>query len=175
MSNDTTDRLQYLLDRDAINQLLCSYCDALDFRRWELLDNVFASDVISHFPTEDTEGSDPFLVLHSRVDTVEFIRSAFTHLGPTHHQLGNFSVTIDGDAADVAVRVRAYHENKCDPSLFEESLATFTGTVKRTATGWLIVEFTERILIMLGGADAFAPTEATSGGHSIGTGAPTPM
>jgi len=149
MDNDFAAQLKYLVDKDEIHQLLCRYCDALDFRRWEMLDDVFTPTIRAFWPTEE--------VIEGREENIAWIKRAFVYLGATHHLISNMVVNIDGDTASTECRVRAYHAGGDDRGLFEESLATFSAKACRTPAGWRINEFTETIAIMLGTEEVFAP------------------
>lgn len=157
MTKNDAGQVELLFDRLAIHDLVCKYCDALDLRQWELLDEVFTADLVSRWPHGGAQGRDV---------TVRYIQKAFTWLGATHHQVGNLRVDFDGDSADVAARFRCHHRGAGDRShLFEESLALFTFKAVRTPGGWRFSEIEERILVMLGDEDVFAGPD----------GSPTPL
>jgi len=149
VSDQLASHIAELLDRQAIADLISKYCDALDFRRWELLDDVFVPNLISHWPHGDAEG---------REVTVGYIKKAFTWLGATHHQAGNVAISFDADGgADVSTRMRCHHRGGDDRAhLFEESLAAFGFKAVKTSDGWRFGEITEQILVMLGDEDVFA-------------------
>jgi ketosteroid isomerase-like protein len=138
-----------LTDREAIAELFNRYADALDFKRWDLLEEVYTEDATGDFP--------PHFRLEGRAAIIDFVRTVLgTEEIATHHMWGNLSVSVDGDTAQAAVRMRAYHGGVGRrEGLFEESLGTFSGRFRRTPSGWRCCQFEEQILVMLGGAEVF--------------------
>ncbi|MFG2777854.1 nuclear transport factor 2 family protein [Streptomyces prunicolor] len=135
-------------DRLEILDLFHRYADALDFKRWDDLDDLFTEDVASEwFGVHRIDG---------REQVVGFIRDLVGKVGRTHHMIGNFRVSFTGDAARAAVRVRAYHEGAGDKAgLFEESLAAFEVEAVRTGDGWRFSRFSEPLFVMLGTQEVF--------------------
>ena len=82
-------------DRQAIVALLDRYAQALDTRRWELLDEVFDPEVVFDFgPDWQTRGRDA---------AVARIRASLNACGPTQHLQGNHRIEIfdqDGNYLD---------------------------------------------------------------------------
>ena len=144
-----------LVDRAAIYNLLCQYCDALDFRKWEMLEDVFVPTVITHWPTGTDEQALAETDVQGSREVIDWLRQVFEDFGPTHHLVSNLVLDVEDDVASFVCRVRAYHEAKGRP-LFEESLARFSGTARRTPDGWRIEEFRESIAIALGNPVEFA-------------------
>lgn len=142
-----------LLDRVELQELFNRYCDALDRRRFEDLQDVFTEDVVTEWPRDRTSVG--------REATIGHIVTAFQALGPTHHHVGNLSTALDGDRARASVRVRAYHAGSGDLAhLFEESLAAFEAHAVRTADGWRFDRWSETIYIVLGTREVFRDGEA---------------
>src|SRR4051812_14108929 len=96
------DRMAALLDRQDIADLFVRYANALDFKRWQDLDDVF-------FPDATASWLEGRWTQSNRADIVAFIEGAIGHL-PTHHLLGNYVVTINGDAADAQCHMRGHHQ-----------------------------------------------------------------
>jgi len=137
-------------DRLEIFDLFHRYADALDFKRWADLDDLFTEGVASEwFGVHRVDG---------REQVVGFVRDLVGKVGRTHHMIGNFRVSFTGDTARAAVRVRAYHEGAGDKAgLFEESLAAFEVEAVRTRTGggWRFSRFSEPLFVMLGTQEVF--------------------
>jgi hypothetical protein len=87
------------------------YSHCVDRRRWDLLDQVFHDDATWWV---SSIGSDN----HWR-DATETSREHFAAaLGPTHHQVGNILISLDGDAAaDSEALITAYHRVRADAPL----------------------------------------------------------
>ena len=150
--SDSTPGAESIAAQLAIGELFNRYCDAMDRKEWKLLDAVFTEDAVADWPTgERSEG---------RRQIVEFVRR---FLGSdeiaTHHMVGLPSVELEGDGAEVTVKMRAHHAGVGPrEGKFEESLGTFGGRFVRTEQGWRCSRFEERILVMLGSEEVFAPS-----------------
>lgn len=143
--------------RLAVYDLFVLYADALDYRRWELLEEVFSADVTSAWPMGE--------VLEGREQMVELIQRHFAEIGPTHHLMGNFSARSDGEEILASVRIRAYHSGAGERAdLFEESLGSFDARARPTADGWRFVHFSEEVFVALGSYEVFGlPGELRTG------------
>ena len=146
-----------LLDRLEIGDLLSRFCDAVDHKRWGLLDDVFVPDAVAYFPSGTADQGLDELVVEGAANIAQFLQGAFQHIGPSHHMVSNLQVDIDGDGATYTSRIRSRHGNVQDPTVFEESLARFSGAAVRTPGGWRISQWREVMDFMLGSREAFAP------------------
>lgn len=88
-------------DRIAIIAVLDAYAEAVDRRRFEDLEEVFAEDI------EFDYGPDWQVV--GRKLAIERIAASLAHCGPTQHLQGNYRVEVDGDQARSRTYVRAFH------------------------------------------------------------------
>jgi hypothetical protein len=135
-------------DRIEILDLFNKYADALDFKDWDALNELFTPEVKS-----DWFGQ---YQIDRRDQVIGFIRDLVGRVGRTHHMITNFRVSFDGDSAEANVRVKAYHVGAGDKAdLFEESLGTFNATAVRTGDGWRFSRFGEALFVMLGTQEVF--------------------
>jgi SnoaL-like domain len=155
MATTIDSEVRGLLDRVAIHDLVCRYCDALDLRKWELLYDVFTPDVTAHWPAGTDEQGLAETDMQGSKEIVAWLQQVFEDFGPTHHLVSNLVLDGDGDVLSFVCRVRAYHAAKGRP-LFEESLARFSGTARRTPDGWRVQDWRESIAIALGNPVEFA-------------------
>lgn len=94
-----------LAARAEIADVMARYCHATDRRRWWLMDSVFHEDAtarVSVVPGGDWR---------------DFVRQAMALLdpiGPTHHQIGNMTIALDGDVAHVETYLTAFHRVPAD-------------------------------------------------------------
>ena len=95
----STDDVQYLLDRLAIRDVMCTYYHAVDRRDWDALATVYAADV--HF-------NSPVMEHHSR-DAIVSSTSGVGRYKRTMHFMGNHLATIDGATADAETYAIAHH------------------------------------------------------------------
>jgi ketosteroid isomerase-like protein len=138
-------------DRIAIIELFNRYAAALDERRWDDLAKLYLPDARAEQPV----GSPPLIGPKA---IVGMIGAAIDYLGPTHHMLGNYVVSVDGDRADASCYVRGYHMGRGPHAdKFEETLGRLAAKLVRTPEGWRIAQFFEHIDLMLGTTEIFNP------------------
>jgi hypothetical protein len=137
-------------DRVEIAQLFNQYANALDYKQWALLEDIFTDDATADWPASGTS--------EGRTEIIAFIKRALeTDEIVTHHMWGNFSAAIYGDTAEAVVHMRAHHVGVgCRIGKFKESLGTFRARLERTPSGWRFNFWEERILVALGSQDLFA-------------------
>jgi hypothetical protein len=143
---------QWAADRWAISDVFTRYAEALDSKRWELLEDVFTEDASAEWPGNFSHSS--------RAEIIAFIEEVLgTDEIVTHHFIGSVTAVTDGDRAEAEARMRALHDGVGPRAgLSEESLGSFSGTLVRTPEGWRFDQFKERIFIMRGGPEVFGLT-----------------
>jgi hypothetical protein len=134
---DASLRLQELCDRADITDIFVTYGEALDKRRWDLLEQIFLPDVEAHwaYGSAHQRGRDAVIAhIKRRLDT----------FATTHHQFGNYQMVFSDnrDNAFASCRARNYHAGLGEYSdLFVETLGTFEAQVVRTPEGWRVTEW----------------------------------
>ena len=136
-------------DREEIIAALDRYAEALDGRRWELLERVFTPDLDYDFVAWHA---------HSLADALPHIRGALDGCGPTQHLLGNYRVTLDGDTATSAVYVRAFHlgVGAAQGKTFEMG-GEYRDEWVRTGEGWRSRRRTVKVLFAVGDPAVLGP------------------
>ena len=125
------DRLADLVDRTDIVDRLSRYCYAVDFGDWDLLDSIFAEDVVATYILGPHGMDDVHFT--DRKATVTWLRSVLgeeSTQAPTH-ALTNHLVDVEGDAA----RSRSYLAGRP---------GSYTVEWRRTAEGWRAVRWEMR-------------------------------
>jgi hypothetical protein len=84
----------------AIEKQLVRLARAMDQRDWEVVGDIFASNVRADFGEGEVQG---------RAQVVAYIRSFLDNCGVTQHLLGNFLVEIEGDTATSEAYVSDMH------------------------------------------------------------------
>ena len=97
--------LEMLAARAEITDAIHRYCHAADRRRWWLMETVFHDDGTCKLSTIPKS---PWR------DFVKQAEALFAPIGPTHHQLGNTQIAIDGDVAHVETYITAFHRVLAD-------------------------------------------------------------
>ena len=121
MSTDLEQQVQVLLDKQAIAEVLMSYCRAIDHLDEPLLRSVFhpGSQHRHGFegPSSTDDGSEDFVgYALGYLDT-------FTR---THHHLGNIFIDVDGDVAYSEAYFTAFHRRRAlgDPKAGDAATET---------------------------------------------------
>jgi 3-phenylpropionate/cinnamic acid dioxygenase small subunit len=122
-----------------IAAVIYRYSTAMDTRQWQLMDEVFSSDVVG-----DLGG----LVCNGRNDTVRFIRAAIECCERTRHMNGNIEAIVTGSSARVCSRLSAWHtgKDKTRDDVFL-ALGTYADEFVCTDAGWRIARREERTQI----------------------------
>jgi ketosteroid isomerase-like protein len=151
-----------MADRIALQERFNRFADALDRKQFDLLDGFFTDDAVGEF--KDRAGTMDFEITGAE-NIVGFARKMIgSDEIATQHLMGNFSATIDGDAAFATVRMRNYHHGVGPRAgLSQESVGHYAGRFRRTGEGWQAYWWQEEIYINLGDAALFAPETGNAG------------
>ncbi len=103
MSRNTDTRLQAMLDKFEIYELLAQYCRALDRCDWDLLRSLFHDDATDRHGEKGHVSPDDF---------VQMARTFVESIGSTAHYLSFPLVEIDGDNAWAETYAIAWHRLK---------------------------------------------------------------
>jgi hypothetical protein len=140
-----------LEDRQSIADVFISYCDALDRKEWERLEDLF----VENLTTDWYQGR---WTQYSRNDAITFIRS-WVEPVDAHHIIGNHVATITGDTAHASCKVQAHHAGKgAKAGMFEETLGEYSGHLIRASDaryGWRFTHYQEVLSIVLGSFNVF--------------------
>jgi 3-phenylpropionate/cinnamic acid dioxygenase small subunit len=130
-------KLQLLLDRDEISDVLHRYAKAIDTKNWTLLETCFTEDLEADF--RSFAGKE---LGRGCAQWLEAIRTTIEGMDATQHLTGNHAHEIRGDQATLTADVQAAHwlrNERGDPEYtvggyYECDLA-------RTAEGWRIRKY----------------------------------
>lgn len=102
--------IQEMLDKQAIAEVMMTYCRALDRMDEEMLRSVFHPDS-RHDHGFVGPSSDPARASADGkpADFVAYALQALSRMTRTHHQLGNIFVEVKGDVAYTEAYFTAYH------------------------------------------------------------------
>ncbi|MGW0662976.1 nuclear transport factor 2 family protein [Streptodolium elevatio] len=135
-------------DRFAVTDLANAYADALDRRDWAALDDVLTEDVAADYNGQH--------VINGRRTVVGMIRGYLDACGPTQHLLGNHRVTVDGDRAELTVKMRVHHIGAGrHAALTYECFGWYHADAVRTADGWRLATWRQEVTAELGTRDLF--------------------
>ncbi|PTD24456.1 nuclear transport factor 2 family protein [Sphingomonas fennica] len=130
--------LQYLIDKDAIEQVYVRYCEIVDAKTFDDMHEVFTEDATGDY----TQALGPGVI---SPDRASLIASMHANLGPdsncgaTHHNVGNFRVRVDGDHAHAKVHYYAEHLGQGDYAGEQYSMwGQYEDDLVRTVDGWRV-------------------------------------
>ena len=103
-------RLQELLDKQAITELVYSYCNAADRRDYPKLHALYHDDA-----TDDHGGFFKGLA-KDFIDQLPEIQESMLIL---HHNVTTINIKLDGDRGEGEIYVLAYHKVQSDPEPFD--------------------------------------------------------
>ncbi|UGT53430.1 nuclear transport factor 2 family protein [Nocardia asteroides] len=137
-----------IVDKLDIVDLAYAYADALDRRDWSALDAVFTPDMTADYAGE--------YELTGREQVVGMIRTFLDPCGPTQHLLSNPRVRVDGDTAELSIKLRVHHLGAGEHSaLTYEIFGWYHALVTRTPCGWRIHHWRQEVTAELGTRDLF--------------------
>ncbi len=95
-----TDPIQYLIDKEAIRDLVLLYSRAIDRKDIDLLRDLYTADATDTHGTSFDGPADAYCA---------FIAQSLPHMNYSGHHVCNHLIGIDGDDADGEVYALAYH------------------------------------------------------------------
>jgi len=153
----TDDLTHQLADRLAINDVVVRYFELVDAKGWERMHEVFTEDTTTRWtPDSLVEGRDGIVgAMRHMIGSDEIV---------TYHHVASMAPVVDGDTADVVVRVRAMHQGVGPRAgKFYESLGIQPTRLVRTTEGWRISHHEWQIAVMLGDREELFAPEIAAG------------
>lgn len=130
--------LQRLLDERAIEQLYIGYCEIVDTKRFDELHEVFTEDATGDY----TQALGPGVVSPDRASLIASMHANLgpqSNCGPTHHNVGNFRIIVDGETATAKVHYYAEHLGQGDyPGEQYSMWGQYDDELVRTRDGWRV-------------------------------------
>jgi hypothetical protein len=130
--------LQELNDERDIKLVYCAYCDIIDAKDFDRLVEVFTTDAVQDY--RSTLGPDA--IMHG---TEPLIAGAHIHMGEgsncgtTHHNVVNFRIHVNGDAAKAKVHYYAVHQGVGKyPGALYSMWGEYDDDLIRTSAGWRV-------------------------------------
>ncbi|MDJ0740436.1 MAG: nuclear transport factor 2 family protein [Gammaproteobacteria bacterium] len=135
-------KLQRLLDREEITQLIVNYGLAFDTQDWALHRSVFTDQIEMDFSASIGDG----LVTMQADDWVEAVKPFFAKLRGTQHIAMPLSIRIDGDEAYVRSLLHAQHYLPNDKGVpVQTMVGHYDNWLVRTDDGWKIRKIVQHI------------------------------
>ena len=132
--------LQRLLDERAIEQLYIRYCEIVDTKRFDELHEVFTAGATGDY----TQALGPGVISPDRASLIASMHANLgpdSNCGPTHHNVGNFRITVEGDTATAKVHYYAEHLGQGDyPGAQYSMWGQYDDELVRTRDGWRVAK-----------------------------------
>jgi len=147
----STDFAAYLEDKHAIEQVYIRYCDLIDQKAFDRLDEVFTLDCIGDYRSTNAKVQEGLAPLIAHVTRG---MGPGSDCGATHHNVCNFRVTVDGDTAASKAHFYAVHEgiNHCAGEHYT-CWGEYDDQWTRTEKGWRVSRRTYRNFLIDGTTD----------------------
>ncbi|MBO9378019.1 nuclear transport factor 2 family protein [Sphingomonas histidinilytica] len=130
--------LQELIDKDAIEQVYVRYCEIVDSKSFDRMDEVFTEDCVGDY----SQALGPGVISPNRAS---LIASMHANLGPqsscgaTHHNVLNFRIGVDGDEARAKVHYYAVHRGRgAQEGALYSMWGQYADELRRTPAGWRV-------------------------------------
>jgi hypothetical protein len=130
------DFLQYAKDKHEIGQVYILYCDLVDHKQFDGMTGVFTHDAVQDYSAaynNIVKGVVPLIAsMHANL-------GEGSNCGPTHHNVVNFRVSVDGDTAESRTHYYAVHKGL---NAYEGQIYSMWGEYHdfwvRTPEGWRV-------------------------------------
>ena len=127
-----------LTDRQEIEAVYVRYCEIVDTKTFDRMDEIFTADCVGDYSQALGEG----VISPNRAS---LIASMHANLGPasscgaTHHNVMNFRIAVGGDRATAKVHYYAVHRGRgtWDGALYS-MWGQYADDLVRTADGWRV-------------------------------------
>jgi hypothetical protein len=134
---DGMDFLQYAKDKHEIEQVYMLYCDLIDHKQFDGMTGVFTADAVGDYSAGPSKN-----IVHGVAPLIKSMHAnlgAGSNCGPTHHNVVNFRVSVEGDKAEARVHYYAVHRGL---NAYEGQLYSMWGEYHdfliRTPEGWRV-------------------------------------
>lgn len=127
-----------LADMRAIEQVYVRYCEIVDTKIFDAMDEVFTEDATGDY----TQALGPGVISPNRASLIASLHQnlgPMSNCGPTHHNVGNFRISVAGDTARAKVHYYAEHLGQRDyPGAQYSMWGQYDDELIRLPEGWRI-------------------------------------
>lgn len=130
--------LQFLIDKHAIERVYIRYCEIVDTKAFDAMDEVFTEDATGDY----SQALGPGVISPNRASLIASMHANLgpdSNCGPTHHNVGNFRISVEGDTAHAKVHYYAEHLGQGDfPGELYSMWGQYEDDLVRTPAGWRV-------------------------------------
>jgi len=155
MNDSLSDKVQWLVDRVLISELLFSFARALDTKDVDAYVNNYAKDGVLELPDPASTTGEVLIIPRNRMS--EFVRKGIvTTYSATHHISANHQITIAGDTAMSHSYLQAVHVG-ATPMEHWDAGGWYDCNYIRTPEGWRFTHVRLTAVWMTGTPGAIKP------------------
>ncbi|MXO74332.1 nuclear transport factor 2 family protein [Altererythrobacter aerius] len=142
--------LSQLIDERAIEQIYVRYCELVDGKDFDRLDEVFTADTLGDYSRALGEGV-VTRGLPALIAAMHHNLGAGSHCGATHHNVGNFRIMVEGGRARAQVHYIAAHAGEGSHAGKSYVMwGEYDDVLVRTPAGWRVAERTYTLAVSQG-------------------------
>jgi hypothetical protein len=132
MNHDLEGKVQWLMDRTAISELLFSFARALDTRDFRTYVDNYADGAVLELPDPVSPGS---TIILRKEQMLESVPKSIGRYRATHHISANHQITVAGDRANSVSYLQAVHVRE-EPTDHWSAGGWYECEYVRTPQGW---------------------------------------
>jgi hypothetical protein len=137
MNMSSEQKLDWLVDRARISDLLFSFAAALDTKDWNAYVANYVDGGFIELPDPKSDRGATFRITKEEMPTL--VPRSLGRYRATHHISANHQIVIDGDSATTRSYLQAVHV-KGDPAAHWTAGGWYDCRLKRTVEGWKFTE-----------------------------------
>lgn len=156
MTDDLSERIQWLVDRALISELLYSFAQTLDTKDVNAYINNFAEGGVLELPDPASTSGETLIIPRDRMS--QFVGNGIvTAYSATHHISTNHQITVAGDTATSRSYLQAVHVKE-NPLDHWDAGGWYDCRYIRTSDGWKFTHVKLTALWMSGSPGSVKPS-----------------
>ena len=133
MLETSDEKLQWLIDRTQISELLFSFAAALDNKDWQSYVDNYADEGYIELPDPKSDCGATFVL--RKPEMLQMVPKSLGRYRATHHLSANHQIRIAGELASSRSYLQAVHVNGASSDHWTAG-GWYDCTYRRTTTGW---------------------------------------
>jgi SnoaL-like domain len=133
MASELELKVQWLVDRAQISDLLYSFAAALDTKNWRAYADNYMDGGYIELPDPESKDGGTFILNKEKM--LESVPKSLERYSATHHISSNHQITIDGEGATARSYLQAVHVSG-DPHEHWTAGGWYDSWFRRKRSGW---------------------------------------
>lgn len=156
VTDSLNDKVQWLVDRAQISDLLCNFASCLDARDFHGYAANFVDGGYVELPEPTSTTGATFRMRKEQMP--QLMPHGLGKYSATHHISSNHQMVVEGDTASSRSYLQAVHVGKT-PFEHWTGGGWYDCTYRRTSEGWKFVSVKLNVLWLSGNPEAMSPAE----------------